>query len=78
MSTTTPNPAFATAMSPVHTGHAASKLAAGAAVDIALLLEGRHPFANAGASGGVPGWAERMIRAFPQTTFAIVDRKSVV
>lgn len=78
MSTTTPNPASAAAMSTVHTahalhsGHAASRAAAGAAVDIALLLEGRHPFANAGASGGGPGWAERMIRAFPQITFAIV------
>lgn len=39
-----------------------------AAVDVALLLEGGHPFARTGA----PGWAERMIRAFPQTTFAIV------
>ena len=74
MSTTTPNAAFAAPMSAVR---AASPDAAGAGaesaksverVDIALLLEGRHPFARA----GTPGWVERMIRAFPQTTFAIV------
>lgn len=39
-----------------------------AGVDVALLLEGGHPFARTGA----PGWAARMVRAFPQTTFAIV------
>ncbi len=74
----TPNAPFAAAPAP--TAHAAAPDArrAGRAgvtggaraaqVDIALLLEGSHPFARAAA----PGWAERMIRAFPQTTFAVV------
>ncbi len=68
MSKTTPNAAFA---APLPNAHAASPVAGVAGVagaDIALLLEGSHPFATT----GTPGWAEAMIRAFPQTTFAIV------
>lgn len=68
MSMTTLNAPFAASMPTVR---AASPGAAGAGVarvDIALLLEGSHPFARTGG----PGWAERMIRAFPQTSFAVV------
>lgn len=65
MNPTTPNPAFA---GPTSTVRAASSGAGVAGVDIALLLEGSQPFAPA----GIPGWAERMIRALPQTTFAVV------
>lgn len=36
--------------------------------DIALLLEGTFPY----VPGGVSSWVDRMIRAFPQHTFALV------
>jgi glycosyltransferase involved in cell wall biosynthesis len=38
------------------------------AVDIALLLEGTFPY----VSGGVSSWVDKIIRAFPQYTFALV------
>lgn len=36
--------------------------------DIALLLEGTYPY----VPGGVSAWVEKMVRAFPQYTFALV------
>ena len=36
--------------------------------DVALLLEGTFPY----VSGGVSSWINQMIRAYPQTRFAIV------
>lgn len=38
------------------------------AADIALLLEGTFPY----VPGGVSSWVDKMIRAFPQYTFALV------
>lgn len=68
MSMTTPNAPFAASVPTAHAASPAMAVAGDARVEIALLLEGSHPFARAGE----PGWAERMIRALPQTTFAIV------
>lgn len=72
MSTSTPNAiaalSNARAASPGAVGTRVAGPAGVAAVDIALLLEGSDPFARA----GTPAWVEPMIRALPQTTFAIV------